>query len=192
MQLILGSTSPYKRQLLETLNLDFVCEDSEVDEQAHHQATVEQTVQTLAGLKAQELLNKYRGTDTLIITSDVAGELDGKFLGKPSSLTEAKHVLASYSNKQVLVWCGTCVAQAQTGIVNMHIEKAVIDFLEITAAMINEYTQTTNVLDKGGALAIEQVEQRGWVKSITGEYAAIIGLSTKFVQDQLTRYNVKH
>lgn len=185
MQVVLGSTSPYKKALLEKLGITFTTADSGVDEKSLHASTVAETVGVLAEAKAQALLPRYAGTDTIIITADVMGELDGKFLGKPDSLVEAKQMLLSYSDRKVFIWCGTSVADAQTGVVQTDIRKATIWFNPLTEKMVDEYSTEQQPLDKGGALAIEEVEQRGWVKEIVGEYDAIIGLSLEFVRHWL-------
>lgn len=190
MQIILGSTSPYKKQLLAQLGVQFSTADSGLDEERYHQATVRDTVRTLSELKAQQLLHNYTGTETLIITADVAGELDGKFLGKPKSLEQARTMLTSYSDRAVNIWCGTTVANSKTGVCETDVRVATIHFNNLTSYMIEQYLQSQNPLDKGGALAIETVEHLGWVKQITGEYNAIIGLSLEFITIQLKKYGI--
>lgn len=185
MHIILGSTSPYKKQLLASLGLDFITADSQLDERKYHQATVRQTVQTLAELKAKQLLPQYAQTDTTIITTDVAGELDGKFLGKPADLTEAKQMVLSYSNRVVTIWCATTIVRSTIQELHTHVEEALVTFHPLTEQMVDEYIQQQQPLDKGGALAIEEVEQRGFIKNIQGERAAIIGLSLEFVLEYL-------
>lgn len=188
MHIILGSTSPYKKQLLASLGLEFTVQDSQLDERKYHQATVRETVKTLAELKAKQLLPQYRNSDTIIITTDVAGELDGKFLGKPQDLAEAKKMLLSYSNRVVTIWCATTIVHGNVQELHTHVEEALVTFNVLTEKMIDDYIQQQQPLDKGGALAIEEVEQRGFIKNIKGERAAIIGLSLAFVLKYL-KYN---
>lgn len=189
-RIILGSTSLYKRQLLAQVVKDFTVEDSQVDERAYHQTTVKETVRVLAEEKAHALLAKHRGTNTIIITTDVVGELQGKFLGKPESLHEARDMIRSYSGRDVIIWCGTTITNAATGKMLTDVQKAVISFNGLTDEMIEKYLQDTQPLDKGGAIAIEEIEEQGFVKSVTGEYAAIIGISMQFVKRQLGIYHV--
>lgn len=189
-KIILGSTSPYKRDLLAEVVKDFVVEDSRVDERAHHRSTVEETVRVLSELKAQAVMKNHLGTTTLIITTDVAGELHGEFLGKPDSLEEARRMLRSYSEQEVLIWCGTTVADAKTGAITTHVEKAVVSFAKLSDDMIESYLEEKQPLDKGGAIAIEEIEDRGFVTGVTGEYEAIIGISMQFVKQELKRYSL--
>lgn len=190
MQVILGSTSKYKQQLLSEIVADFTVEDSGVDERTHHQLTVDATVHVLAEEKAKAVMIKHRGENVLIITTDVAGDLHGQFLGKPESLDEARTMIQSYSGQDVIIWCGTTIANAATGEMKTDVQKAVVSFNELTPDMIEKYLHEKQPLDKGGAIAIEEIEERGFVKSVTGEYAAIIGISMQFVTQQLQPYKL--
>ncbi|MDP3970449.1 MAG: Maf family nucleotide pyrophosphatase [bacterium] len=185
MKIILGSTSPYKKQLLEEAGFEFVIEDSGLNEEKHHQDTVRDTVQVLAELKAKKILKKHPSEDAIIITTDVAGELDGNFLGKPKSVEEAIKMIMSYSGREVLIWCGTSIANARTREIKTQVVKATVHFNHLEQTTIIDYVHDKNPLDKGCAIAIEEIEGRGFVKEITGEYAAIIGISMQFVFQQL-------
>ncbi len=187
--IILGSTSPYKRALLEGYNISFTVEDSGVDEKQFHQDTVEHTVRVLAEKKAEAIIEGHKNTETLIITTDVAGDLDGKFLGKPESLEQAQEMIMSYSGKEVLIWCGTTVVNARTNTFYTDVAKASVQFAELNEQDVVRYVQEKKPIDKGGAIAIEEIEERGFIQKITGEYDAIIGISMKFVLKILQEYN---
>ena len=185
MQIVLGSTSPYKRQLFEQLHVPFTVTDPGIDETTFHQPTVAETVLIVSEAKIRSLLPHYVGIDTMIVTADVAGELDGKFLGKPSSRQDAIDTILSYSNREMFIWTATSVAFANTGEIKTDVRKATIQFNPLTQEQVEQYVDEKNPLDKGGSIAIEEIEQRGFVQSISGERAAIIGLSLEFVLQQL-------
>lgn len=185
MKLILGSASPYKKQLVAQLGVPFETADPNIDEVALLQSTVEQSVRVIAEAKAKALLPLYAGTDAVLITADVAGELDGKFLGKPSSRQDAIDTILSYSGRTMYIWTGTCVAVAMTGKISTDVRKAEITFNVLTAEQVIKYVDEKNPLDKGGSIAIEEIEDRGFVSKITGERAAIIGLSLEFIKTRL-------
>lgn len=186
MKLVLGSASPYKRQLLETLAIPFTTADPNVDEYQFLQATVAESVRVLAELKAKALLESMHDTDTVVVTADVAGELDGKFLGKPTSRQNAVDTILSYSDREMYIWTGTSVAFVKTGEIFTDVRKATIQFKPLTLEQVVQYVDEKNPLDKGGSIAIEEIEDRGFVRSITGERAAIIGLSLEFVRQKLS------
>lgn len=187
MRFILGSASPYKKQLVEQLGIAFETADPNIDEIALLQPTVEQSVRVIAEAKAQELLPRYQGTETMLITADVAGELDGKFLGKPSSRQDAIDTILSYSGRTMYIWTGTCVVDAQTSKIATDVRKADITFNVLSPEQVIKYVDEKNPLDKGGSIAIEEIEDRGFVSKISGERAAIIGLSLEFIQSQLPK-----
>lgn len=183
--MILGSTSPYKRALFEQLEIPFAIVDPVIDETAFYQTTVAETVRVVAEAKAQALLPRYAGTDTIIVTADVAGELDGTFLGKPTSREDAIATIMSYSGQEMYVWTGTTVTLAKTGVMKTDVRKATIQFKPLLRAQVEQYVDEKQPLDKGGSIAIEEIEERGFVTSVHGERAAIIGLSLEFVRNML-------
>lgn len=185
MKLVLGSASPYKKQLIEQLQIPFTTADPNLDERKFLQPTVEQTVRVLSELKARALLPDYVATDTIIITADVAGELDGKFLGKPDSRQDAIDTIMSYSGREMYIWTGTCVADAKSGTIHTDVRKAILKYKPLTLEQVTKYVDEKNPLDKGGSIAIEEIEDRGFLESIEGERAAIIGLSLTFIKRQL-------
>ncbi len=182
MNLVLGSASPYKRALFEQLDKPFTVVDPAIDELALHQATVAETVRVVSEAKAKAILPQYVGTDTVIVTADVAGELDGKFLGKPTSRQDAIDTILSYSDREMFIWTGTTVVFATTGKLHTDVRKAIIHFQPLTLEQVTRYVDEKNPLDKGGSIAIEEIEERGFVRSVMGERAAIIGLSLDFVR----------
>lgn len=185
MHIVLGSASPYKQALVRAAGYDFSVAAADIAEEDFIQSTVAETVRVIAEQKARVLLPKFVGTDSIIVTADVVGELDGQYLGKPVNVMQARSWLRSYAQRTVYIWCGTSIANALTGKIITDVRCGAVQFGEIPIEQIEKYLQEANPLDKGGALAIEEAERRGWVKAITGEYAAIIGLSLEFIKQQL-------
>ena len=96
-KLILASTSPWRRALLEKLQISFECAAPEVDETPRSDESPRQLVLRLAQEKAQSLASRY--PDHLIIGSDQVCVLDGEITGKP--LTEEN---AAISSPSILDW----------------------------------------------------------------------------------------
>ncbi len=80
-ELILASTSPWRRMLLEKLGLPFECAAPDVDETPLPEESARQLVARLAQAKAQSLASRY--PHHLIIGSDQVCVLDGEITGKP-------------------------------------------------------------------------------------------------------------
>ncbi|HDK03518.1 MAG TPA: septum formation inhibitor Maf, partial [Gammaproteobacteria bacterium] len=80
-RLVLASTSPYRRELLKRLDLDFETYAPEVDETPHPDEAPEALVERLAQAKARAAAEAF--PEALIIGSDQVAVLEGRILGKP-------------------------------------------------------------------------------------------------------------
>lgn len=90
-RLILGSSSPYRRELLERLRLPFETHSPDIDESALPSERPETTAARLSLLKAYAVANApaWSQEDTLVIGSDQVAELHGQAMGKPGSHANA-------------------------------------------------------------------------------------------------------
>jgi len=83
MKLVLGSTSPFRKTLLERLRIDFVCDSPDIDETPLENEAVEKMVIRLAIAKAQAISQRH--PESLIIGSDQSAVLNGEKLSKPGN-----------------------------------------------------------------------------------------------------------
>ena len=90
-KIVLGSTSPFRREVLEKLGLPFVTDAPETDETVMPGETPAELVQRLAGAKAHDV--GARNPDALIIGSDQVACIDGQILGKPGDRDTAVNQL---------------------------------------------------------------------------------------------------
>src|SRR5574342_1161233 len=96
-RLVLASGSPYRRALLERLQLEFELAIPDVDEAPLPGETPARTAERLARIKAQAVAPAY--PDALIIGSDQVADLDGEPLGKPGNRDNARRQLARMSGR---------------------------------------------------------------------------------------------
>lgn len=99
LPIILGSSSPFRRELLSKLGLAFDCDSPHIDESPLADETPEQLVRRLAEAKARAVASKH--PTALIIASDQVAVLDGKILGKPGDHATATHQLSAASGQVV-------------------------------------------------------------------------------------------
>src|ERR1035437_5108885 len=97
-KLILGSSSPYRRELLSRLHLPFEVARPEVDEAALAGETPPQLASRLAMAKARDVARRFPGA--VVIGSDQVADLDGQALGKPGSHARATAQLRQMSGKR--------------------------------------------------------------------------------------------
>ena len=107
--LVLASTSPYRRVLLERLGLDFTVARPEVDESPRSDESPRILAERLALAKAEAVLADLDG-DSWVIGSDQVAELDGRPLGKPGSHERAVAQLQSMSGREVRFLTALCLA----------------------------------------------------------------------------------
>lgn len=109
--LILGSTSPFRRELLNRLGLPFTVDAPEVDETSLAGETPLELSKRLACLKARAVKAKH--TDAIVIGSDQVCDFEGKAIGKPGSFERAFEQLKSMSGKTAVFYTALCVIDSQ-------------------------------------------------------------------------------
>ena len=110
---ILASSSPFRKELLQRLNLPFDCYSPEIDEGLHRDESARDFVCRLARQKAQAISNKF--PEAIIIGSDQCALLEDRILGKPGDHPNAMKQLKAAQGKTVIFHTGLCVMQASTG-----------------------------------------------------------------------------
>jgi len=106
-RLVLASTSPYRKALLQKLQLEFETASPEVEESALPDEAPEQLVARLAESKAKAVADQFR--NALVIGSDQVAVVDGQIVGKPGDHAKAKAQLRRASGKRISFLTGLCV-----------------------------------------------------------------------------------
>ncbi|MBM7653033.1 Maf family protein [Neobacillus cucumis] len=169
--LILASSSPRRKELLENLRLSFSISSSEVDESFDSKLTPEEVVMELAERKAQVVFQK--NPDAFVIGSDTVVVADNQILGKPADEAEAISMLKRLAGRQHEVFTGVAILSA-TGITKFF-ERTEVWFWELTDEDINAYVQSGEPFDKAGAYGIQKLGSM-LVRKINGDYFAVVGL----------------
>jgi len=180
--LILASSSPRRKELLENLRITFTISSSEVDESFDPALSPEDVVMDLAERKAQVIFKEnptayVLGSDTIVVA-------DGQVLGKPSDNAEATEMLKKLSGKKHEVYTGVSIL-SPNGKARFY-ERTEVWFWELTDDEINFYVQSGEPLDKAGAYGIQQLGSM-LVKKINGDYYAVVGLPVARTYRELKR-----
>lgn len=104
---ILASSSPFRRQLLDRLHLDYTCQAPDVDESVLPGEAPEEYVRRLAEVKARTIAEQH--PDAVVIGSDQCAVRDGQILGKPGNHEAALKQLQAAQGKTVIFHTGLCV-----------------------------------------------------------------------------------
>lgn len=185
MKITLASGSPRRKYLLSMMGLEFKAATHQVDEKSFEQKDPEELVGQLAMAKATSVKGE------LVIGSDLTVSLGKRIMGKPRDLLEAKKFLKLLNGKTHRVYCGVCVASKEK--IVMSVAKSEVKMKNYSEEIIDEYVKKFQVLDKGGAYAI-QFELSGYgslVKSFKGGITTIIGLPLDHLENLLKEFGIK-
>lgn len=152
-QLVLASTSPYRKQLLEKLHLPFITDKPRVDEKPLSGETATQLVERLAIAKAQALVNKY--PNALLIGSDQVCVNNDAILGKPGNFETAFKQLKAASNKRITFYTGLALINSSTGNIQSLVEPFTVKFRKLNDSMIKNYLNKEQPYNCAGSFKSE-------------------------------------
>lgn len=173
-QLILGSASPRRRELLRWTWLPFEVVVSDAEE-ISHASDPEQYVLDLAKLKARDVLKKCESKYDfpVVIGSDTVVVSEGKVLEKPKSKEHAREILQNLSGKEHHVYTAVAIAHPEGEI--SFAEKTAVNFEVIDADLLELYLETGESMDKAGAYGI-QGAALSFIGEVKGSYSNVVGL----------------
>lgn len=152
--LVLASSSPYRRDLLARLGLDFDAASPEVDEQPRPGEAAAALAERLACAKARALATRY--PDHWIIGSDqVAALPDGSGLSKPGNHEAARQQLARSSGRSVTFHTGLALLDSASGQITSLCEAYRVQFRTLSDADIEHYLLTETPYDCAGSFRME-------------------------------------
>ena len=152
-ELVLASTSPYRKALLERLGLTFHTKAPEVDESALTNETPQQLVARLAEAKARAIATQY--SDALIIGSDQVAVLDDNILGKPGTHAKAVQQLQNASGRRVVFLTGLCLLNTGNNHCHVKVVPFSVVFRTLTGTQIEQYLQREKPYDCAGSFKSE-------------------------------------
>jgi septum formation protein len=152
-KLILGSTSPYRRELLARLRLPFEVAAPEVDETPQVAETPKQLACRLAMAKARAVAAQFPAA--VVIGSDQVADLDGQSLGKPGNHARAMAQLQLMRGKTVIFQTAVAVVCQDTQFAQMDLAQVKVKFRDLTDAEIEAYLLAETPYDCAGSAKSE-------------------------------------
>lgn len=193
MNLVLASDSPRRKHLLKFLVEDFRVISHQVKEEAEEYSSskAEDLVGQLALDKAESVFSDQRLASSLIIGSDLTVSLGEKIMGKPKNENEAKYFLRNLSGKTHIVYCGVAVGNKDK--ILMSVAQSEVKMKNYSEEIIDKYVNLFQVLDKGGAYAIQfkLPDYGSLVENFKGGITTIIGLPLEYTANLLKEFGVK-
>jgi septum formation protein len=174
--IVLASTSRYRRELLTRLTSSFRVQAPLVDETALEQEAPLALAGRLALAKAQAVAADCGAA--LVIGSDQVAELDGRALGKPGSVVAAHAQLAACSGRAVDFHTALCVIDTRGGAdtIVRDVDRTRVVFRTLDTATIERYVQREQPLDCAGSFKCEGLGIALFERIETTDPTALVGL----------------
>lgn len=152
-QLVLGSTSPYRRELLARLRLPFDVASPEVDETPQAGESPRDLACRLALAKARAVAVKFPAA--VVIGSDQVADLDGQPLGKPGDHERAAAQLRLMRGKAVIFQTAVAVVCLESGFAEVALAPVRVQFRQLGDAEIESYLRAETPYDCAGSAKSE-------------------------------------
>lgn len=172
---VLGSNSPRRRELLHDMGVTFRVEAiKEIDETYPPTLPVEEIPVYLARIKAEGHPLK---ADELLITADTVVVLDETVLGKPTGEADAQRMLRALSGRAHRVISGVCVTTRERS--EAFADTSIVHFADLSDDEIDYYIAHYRPLDKAGAYGIQEWIGNIGIQGINGDFYNVMGLPTR-------------
>jgi len=152
-RIVLASTSPYRRELLQRLRLPFEVVAPQVDEASLTAETPHATALRLARAKADEVA--ARTADALVIGSDQVADVDGTALSKPGSHDAALDQLERMQGRTIVFHTALAVVDAARGAALVDCVPTSVRFRRLARSALEAYLRAERPYDCAGAAKIE-------------------------------------
>jgi septum formation protein len=189
-QLVLASTSPRRKELLQQIGVSFTQLSIDINEDVEPSESAEQYVLRLAKEKAAagfELLSAIEKTNCVVLAADTTVVCDGHILAKPESLSHSKKILSQLSGTEHVVM--SAIGMHSQDKKAQKVVTTRVKFRSITEAEIEVYWQSGEPQDKAGSYGIQGLGAV-FVESITGSYSNVVGLPLCETAQLLNQFNI--
>ena len=171
--IILGSSSSRRKQLLEMTGVNFSVKTFNIDENFPSKLIGKEISEYIVS-KKNEPFKKIISNKKIIITADTLVWFKNKCFGKPKDQNEAKEMLALFSGNTHSVI--TSVGFLTSNKFEIITESTEVSYKDLNTSEIDYYVQTVNPVDKAGSYGIQDWIGMIGVEKIVGSYTSVLGL----------------
>jgi len=183
--IILGSSSPRRNELLKSLGFDFVINPSNADEDYPLNLKGHEIPVFLAEKKASSFNGVLTETD-LLITADTIVWCEGEIFNKPINFEEGKLMLQTLSGKMHEVFTAVCLKSANKQIIFYDATK--VYFKKFTNEEIEYYLNNYKPYDKAGSYGVQEWIGYIGIEKIEGSFYNVMGLPVKKLHEELMKF----
>lgn len=185
-KLLLASASPRRAEILTSVGWEFEKQTADIDESHLENEKPEDYVQRLAREKAEAVASNYK--NRVVLGADTIVLINGKIVGKPKNLDEAREMLETLSGNWHEVLTGIAVIENNQAKIDF--QRTKVKFAEMSAAEIEFLVEEGEPLDKAGAYAV-QAQAALFIEKIEGDYWNVVGLPVSLVYRLVNGANKK-
>ena len=171
MKIILASKSPRRKEILETMGVEFEIDVADVDESVDESLSPLEAVCEISKRKAEAVSQRHT-EEKIIISADTVVVIDGRIIGKPKDKEDAFNILKGLSGKTHEVYTGFTIFGNGKSKTDYEVTK--VHFKELCDEDIKRYIETGEPMDKAGAYGIQQ-KGNLFVEYIHGDYYNVVG-----------------
>lgn len=181
--IVLGSNSPRRSELLKLMGFDFTTRKIHVNEEYPTSLKPVDVALYLSNKKANaQTIHK----NEILICADTIVYQKNQIFGKPNSRKEAKKMLTEISNNKHSVVTAVTIKSINKKI--SFYERSIVYFKELSQQEIQFYIDTFNPLDKAGSYGIQEWIGIIGVKKISGSFYNVMGLPTLKVYEHILEF----
>ena len=151
--IVLGSSSPYRRALLDRFLTEFECVAPDVDESPPPGVAAEDLVVSLARQKAEAVSRQHHAA--LVIGADQVAVLEGRILGKPGDHNTAVDQLLTAAGKSVRFLTAACILDPVTRTRHEHTDETTVQFRQFDRRLAETYLHHDEPYDCAGSFRVE-------------------------------------
>ncbi|BCN93050.1 Maf-like protein [Thiomicrorhabdus immobilis] len=179
--IVLGSTSPFRKNLLDKLHLNFIQDAPDIDETPFKDEMPAEMVLRLANAKAEVFKEKYPAH--IIITSDQCAVFDNQPIGKPHTFENAVNQLKQFSNQAITFYTGLVVLNTSSGKHYQYLDTTKVFFRELSNDVIHNYLTIEEPFNCAGSFKSEDLGVTLFNKIESRDPNALIGLPLMALTD---------
>ena len=187
-QIILASSSPFRRELLDRLEISFTTASPDVDESALKNEKPEETALRLSEAKARKVASEH--SEAFIIGSDQVAYLDDEIFGKPGNHENAVKQLQKMRGRTVNFFTGLCLFNAQTGKAHVRGIPTRVTFRDLSDDEIENYLRKEQPYNCAGSAKSEGLGIALIAKMEGEDPSALIGLPLIALCDLFREENI--
>ncbi len=193
INIVLGSSSPRRKSLLNNLFQDFTIIHPDIVETPHHGEAPLEFVNRIASHKLMDIYHKVTYEHALIITCDTIVTIDNEILGKPYDEEHAYSMLLKLSGRTHQVISSISMAYKHGHHNQKHSDYEItnVNFKLLPSSDIKNYLSKINFLDKAGSYAAQEYGD-DIIQKIDGSLTNVIGFPLRCFFRMLIDMNILH